>query len=310
MIATLLIDSEAVTLTVQGADPSVKPHDGDPFGAIGEFLGGSVRRVRVVLGWRFAQVRHLPDMPPVNAAQLAAIVARQPRRYFRGANDAVLVTAAVWHHDGAKRLAVLAAAAEPFLARLAEVVWSHRARLDHVTVRGLETTAIDLIPPGQEVVKRRGELRRLGALLALLAAIWIGSAAWKTVALSREVHRLERRLAAAAATVSSIRRARAEVEQVETALALVDSLRASRSGLVATLRVVADAIPLGASLTTVSLSHDSLLLAGSAPSPAAVVRALSARKELARVRLEAPRSRGPIGGSSPFEITTALVNPR
>lgn len=248
-------------------------------------------------------------MPPVASHQLAAIVAQQPHRYLRPMAGP-LVTAAKWQDDPTGRQAAIVAASEGFLTTLHDTLRLCGAHVVRTTVAGFEDAGFDLVPPTARGARERADLRQLAFAVAFTMVCWLGYGAWRVASLANEVDRLHRSLASAETAVASVRRARVEVEQVETALRVADSLRAARAGVITTLLAVVNVLPRDAYLTGLGLTEDSVSLTGAARSPAAVVKSLARRRELRDVRLEAPRSRGPASGASPFEISALRAQVR
>lgn len=302
-VARLVVGPATVSLVQRGAVTDERPHAGDPAATAGQMMTGAIRRIVVVLAPPFAQARRLSKMPPVASDQLAAIVAQQPHRYLRPMAGGPLVTAAHWQDDPAGRQAAIVAAPEAFLTTLHETLRSSGAHVVRTTVAGFEDTAIDLVPPAARGARERADLRQLVFAVAFTVVCWFVYGAWRAASLANEVDRLDRSLASAETAVASVRRARVEVEQVETALRVVDSLRAARASVITTLMAVVEVLPRDAYLIGLGLTEDSVSLTGAARSPAAVVKSLAGRRELRDVRLEAPRGRGPASGVSPFDIS-------
>jgi hypothetical protein len=280
-------------------------HHGDPAPTLtalcAELSFMRPRGAFMVIDPPLAQVRRVTHLPAVSGRALAAIVAQQPERFFRPAGGP-LTTDAV-QLAGPTPCSLLAAARESDLEALVRAAKQGGVAVERVTPTGCELTRINLLPGAERERRRRSDLRAIAMLTAALLALWGASLGVDGFRLRREVVALDRRLVEIASAAESVRLARAQVEQVETAVAVADSLRGARGGLVSTLSAAVDALPRDAHLVAVLATPDTLTLSGVAASPALVTKRLSAVPGVSRVRLEPPRGRGPVaGGGAPFEL--------
>ncbi len=266
--------------------------------------GTFCRRALLLLAPPLVQIRRVATLPPVARRELAAIVARQPQRYFRPSPGGLVVDA-VWTQLGEpnQREAILAATDETFIQTLIDGAAEAGVRVDRVAPMGHESSPLNLLPARERARRQARDLRTIAALGCCLALLWLAIAGATAFRLGREAARLDARLVAIRGAAESVRLARGEVEQVELAIAVVDSLRAERGELVSQVGAVVRELPSEAFLTGLVIGGDSLLLAGKARSPARVVERLAQASGIGGVRLEAPRPRGPVAtGGAPFEI--------
>jgi len=310
----LRVSPTEVRVEVAGAALGAEAHEGDPAAALGRLAihETMLRRGQwtVVIGRPQAQLRRLASFPPVSARKLRAIVATQPARYFRPV-DGDVITDAAWFAGGpGERLAILVAVPERAASSLLASARANGVRIDRLAVAGMEETPFSLFPSAERrrrIASSRGAVARLAGLVA---AVWVAGVGYSAMELTREAHQIERRLATVRPAAAAVRRAREAAKAAESMLRVVDSVRSERATAVRGLGAIVDGLTREAYLRTVVITQDSLEMAGSAPSPSAVVKRLADGGRLEAVKLHPPRARSSATGLAEFEVAARLRRTR
>ncbi len=251
--------------------------------------------VRAVLEPPLVQLRSLTDLPPVRPADLAALVAGQARRFFRG-NGHPLVTDAVWLTPAnGSRVARAAAAEEPWLDAIVAGARAAGLVLETIGVSG--APALALLPSNERASRRRSTQMRLRRLGVAAAATWLLAAGGFMARLTLERRRVNRELASVQAPVAAVLDARRELGEAAATVQTIRDAQAARGGAVAALAAVTAALPDSAVVTAFTWSADGTgALSGDARRAGEVVARLERRNAIQNPRFDGAITREVVGG--------------
>lgn len=288
------------------------------------------RTLSVALGASLVTVKSVEGLPPLKPRDLAAHVQLKSRRYFLQ-NGVPLVTGVAERttDDG---LPVLAAAAEAPLIE-AVVAGTRQAGLDcRAIVAGVLLPAPpDNVLPDNAGLRlayaaatarrypialttdswrhdQRSRQLRLTRRLAVIAAISLGlglaaqiaGPAWRLQRDSRQLSRLDARVAGALAV-------RAELDAVTEALRVAASEQTQRSGTARFLADLARALPDSVFLTALELRGDTGTVSGYAARAAAAVAAIQRLSGVERAALEGAVVQDLVGDAERERFTVRFV---
>jgi len=243
------------------------------------------------------QVRTLRGLPPLSARELRDTVATNARRFFR-LNGTTVVTDAAWTANGIGAVPEAVAAAAPLLA-VKSIISALQSvdgcavldvRVDHPQARFLS-----LLPPDELQARSRLAWRRLSRWGMAVGVLWVvaGGVAWGRTL--RERSRVEAELARVSGPAASLVAVRREMGRAADLLASLEQAESARHVVGANLRIVAEALPDGAYLTSIELDRDSTVtLTGKARDAMAVPAALE-RGGLQRTTFEGPVAQAVLG---------------
>jgi hypothetical protein len=295
-----------------------------------------VRQVRVALEDGVCQRKVVERLPPLGARDLASHVALLPRRYFLQDSDA-LVTDATWLRGGgwgggrsrsSCGLALLAAAAEPLVAAVAEGLRAAGLKLCALA------PAADFVPPGAtgdgqalerlpnggslksayaaaagrlpalglfpeplRAAGRRGRRAAAVRVLALGISCTALAAACYVASLSRQRRSAEAELERSSRAVERALAVRRDLDAATEALAFLSRAEAGRPRLAKLLADLTGALPDSAFIAFLRVDAERRgTLVGYAPAAGRVVTALERVAAVEAPALDGPVMRDALGG--------------
>ena len=252
------------------------------------------RRFTAVLERPPAQVRTLPDLPPVKAPHLAALVAQQAGRFFRK-NGQTLVTDAAWVGKEAPGVARAAAAEEPLVEAIAAGARAAGLWLD--TIVPADAGMLALLPNSERESRERAARRRTRRLALATCSVWLTAGALFCGRLLWEQRGVERELAALRQPLAAVLDARRELRDAETTLNAIAAAERDRGRSLEVLAAVTGALPDSGVVTSLAWNADGTgVLVGSARRATDVLARLDRLPVLSDVRLNGPAVRETIAG--------------
>jgi hypothetical protein len=252
------------------------------------------RRLTAVLERPPAQLRTLPDLPPVRARYLAALVAQQAGRFFRK-NGQPLVTDAAWVGKTAPGVAHAAAVEAPLVEAIA--AGARAAGLWLEAIAPANDGTLTLLPTSERESRDRAARRRTRQLLLATGGMWLTAGALFSGRLWWERSAVERELAALRVPLAAVLDARRELRDAETTLNAIAAAERERGRSLEVLAAVTGALPDSGVLTSLAWSADGTgVLVGAARRATDVVARLDRLPGLSDVRLNGPAVRETIAG--------------
>jgi Tfp pilus assembly protein PilN len=251
-------------------------------------------RLTVVLERPPAQFRLLPDLPPVTARHLAALVAQQAGRFFRK-NGQALVTDAAWVGKETPGVARAAAVEEPLVEAIA--AGARAAGLWLETIAPADQNALRLLPHSERESRERAARRRTKRLAFATCALWFMVGALFSARLLWERRTVERELAALRQPLDAVLEARRELRDAETTLNAIAAAERDRGRSLEVLAAVTGALPDSGVVTSLSWNADGTgVLVGAARRATDVLARLGRLPVLSDVRLNGSAVRETISG--------------
>ena len=252
------------------------------------------RQLTVVLERPPAQLRTLPDLPPVKARQLAALVAQQAGRFFRK-NGRALVTDAAWVGKEAPGVARAAAVEEPLVEAIA--AGARAAGLWLETIAPTDACTLTLLPRSERESRERAGRLRTRRLALATCAVWLTAGALFCGRLLWEQRAVEHELAALRQPLAAVLDARRELRDAETTLNAIAAAERERGRSLVILAALTGALPDSGVVTSLAWNADgSGILVGAARRATDVLARLDRVPTLSDVRLNGPAVRETIAG--------------
>jgi len=247
------------------------------------------RRLTVVLERPPAQCRTLPDLPPVKARHLAALVAQQAGRFFRKNGQALVIDAA-WLGEGGSGVARAAAVEEPLVEAIA--AGARAAGLWLEAIAPVDASTLTLLPSSERKSRERAAQRRTKRLALATCGVWLAVGALFCGRLLWEQRTAERELAALRQPLAAVLDARRELRDAETTVNAIAAAERERGRSLEILSAVTRGLPDSGVVTSLAWSADgSGVLVGAAKRATDVVARLDRLPVLSGVRLNGPAVR-------------------
>ena len=252
------------------------------------------RRLTAVLERPPAQCRTLPDLPPVKARHLAALVAQQAGRFFRK-NGRALVTDAAWVGKEAPGVARAAAVEEPLVEAIAAGARAAGLWLD--TIAPADAGTLSLLPTSERESRERAARRRTRRLALATCSVWLTASALFCGRLLWEQRGAERELTALRQPLAAVLDARRELRDAETTLHAIAAAERERGRSLEVLAAVTGALPDSGVVTSLVWKADGTgVLVGAARRATDVLARLDRLTVFSDVRLNGPAVRETIAG--------------
>lgn len=252
------------------------------------------RRLTAVLERPPGQLRTLPDLPPVKARHLAALVAQQAGRFFRK-NGRALVTDAVWVGKETPGVARAAAVEEPLVEAIA--AGARAAGLWLESIAPADECTLTLLPRSECESRERAAQRRTRRLALATCGVWLTAGALFCGRLWWEQSAVEHELAALRQPLAAVREARRDLRDAETTLNAIAAAEQERGRSLVILAAVTGALPDSGVVTSLAWNADgSGILVGAARRATDVLARLDRLPTLSDVRLNGPAVRETIAG--------------
>lgn len=271
-------------------------------------LPARCRSAAIVIDHPPAQIRTIPDLPPVASRDLTALVAHQASRYFRK-NGAPLATDAVWVQKHPTRVAQAVAVEEPVLDAIHTGLDAAGIRSASIRVAGSRT---DLeLRSARTRARRSREARRWWRGTAVLTlGIWGSVGTGWVLRLTEERRAVDRELAALTTPLAALAKARKDIREANAVVGSIRAAEESREASMDLLGGVAAALPDSALLTSLNWNADGTgVLTGTARRAAEVLADIERRGLVASPRLDGPVIREALAGRTwdRFTITFGAV---
>lgn len=255
------------------------------------------RRVRMIVALEppLVQLRTLTDLPPVNPADLATLVAARASRFFRR-NGAPLLTDAAWTTDGhGARVARAAAAEEPWLEAIA--AGARVAGIALAAIAPVGAPELSLLPGGLKAERRLAERVAIRRWATTAVAMWVLLGGLYATRLAVGLRHTRRELARLAQPAAAVIAARRELRDATALIETLDRASADRPAVAARLERIVAALPDSAFLTSLTLDATGAgVLTGLARRAADVVARLEASGAVTHARLDGPVLRETMAG--------------
>ncbi len=277
---------------------------GDTIARLAAEAPRACRRLAVTLERPPAQLRTLPDIPPVKPRHLAAMVSRQPGRFFRK-NGRRLVTDAAWVGTGEGRVARAAAVEEPLVEAIAAGARAAGLALETIAPAD-ELAPLSLLPQSERDTREGAARTRTRRLAIVTSCVWFAAGALFIGSLAWERHAVENEWVALQQPLAAVLQARRELRDAATTLDAIAIAERERARALTVLTAMTGALPDSSVLTSLAWSADgSGVLVGVARRATDVVARLDRLGTLTGVHLGGPVVKEAVAGKD-WERFTVL----
>lgn len=255
------------------------------------------------------QQRLLSDVPPVNQAELAQLVARATPRYFRQ-NGHALVSAVRWENGQGSpaRIARAVALDLPLAEAVVEGVRRAGLKLSDILPQGSESS-LSLLPPTERAQREASARVGLAKLAGLTVMLWLAVGVFLWARLRVESSRIDQELARLSEPRKALIAARQAMDSAADMVLAVDQAQRNRPELPNRLAMIVSRLPDSTFLTGITIDRSgSILLSGRSRNVQYLVKSLRPGDRREVVQLDGVTTRDTVGGIE-WERFSLTINP-